>query len=52
MGKIGAVIAGIVVLISTTLAFRLVGIVVLVYAILDMISRFIFIKELQDYLDN
>ena len=46
------VIAGIVVLISTTLAFRLVGIVVLVYAILDMISRFIFIKELQDYLDN
>ena len=45
------IIAGITVLVSTTLAFRLVGIVILIYAVLDIISRAIFIKEVQDYLD-
>ena len=46
------IIAGIVILVSTTLAFRIVGIVILIYAILDIIARTIFIKKVQDYLDK
>ena len=46
------IIAGIVILVSTTLAFRIVGIVILIYAILDIITRAIFIKKVQDYLDK
>lgn len=46
------IIAGIVILVSTTLAFRIVGIVILIYAILDIITRVIFIKKVQDYLDK
>ena len=46
------IIAGIVVLVSTTLAFRIVGIMIVIYAVLDIISRAIFIKEIQDYLDE
>ena len=46
------IIAGIVVLVSTTLALRIVGIVIVVYAVLDIIARAIFIKEVQDYLDK
>ncbi len=46
------IISGIVILVSTTLAFRIVGIVIVIYAILDIISRLIFIKEVQDYLDK
>ena len=45
------IIAGIVILVSTTLAFRLVGIAILIYAILDIISRIIFAKEIKNYLD-
>lgn len=46
------IIAGIVVLVSTTLALRIIGIVIVVYAVLDIIARAIFIKEVQDYLDK
>lgn len=46
------IVAGIVILVSTTLAFRIVGIVILIYAILDIIARTIFIKKVQDYLDK
>ena len=46
------IIAGIVVLVSTTLALRIVGIVIVIYAVLDIIARAIFIKEVQDYLDK
>lgn len=46
------IIAGIVVLVSTTLAIRLVGVVIVIYAVLDIIARAIFIKEVQDYLDK
>ena len=46
------IIAGIVILVSTTLAFRIVGIVILIYAILDIITRAVFIKKVQDYLDK
>ena len=42
----------IVVLVSTTLAIRLVGVVIVIYAVLDIIARAIFIKEVQDYLDK
>ena len=46
------IVAGIVILVSTTLAFRIVGIVIVIYALLDIIARAIFIKEIQDYLDK
>lgn len=46
------IIAGIVILVSTTLAFRIVGIVIVIYAVLDIIARMIFIKKVQDYLDK
>ena len=39
------IIAGIVILVSTTLAFRIVGIVILIYAILYIIYRVIFLKK-------
>lgn len=39
------IIAGIVILVSTTLAFRIVGIVIVIYAVLDIIARSIFIKK-------
>ena len=46
------IISGIVILVSTTLAFRIVGIVIVIYAVLDIIARSIFIKKIQDYLDK
>lgn len=46
------IISGIVVLVSTTLAFKIVGIVIVIYAVLDIIARFIFIKKIQNYLDK
>lgn len=46
------IIAGIVILVSTTLAFRIVGIVIVIYAVLDIIARMIFMKKIQDYLDK
>ena len=46
------IIAGIVILVSTTLAIRIVGIVIVIYAVLDIIARSIFIKKIQDYLDK
>lgn len=45
------IIAGIVVLVSSTLALQIVGVIILVYAILDLITRGIFIKKINDYLD-
>ncbi len=46
------IVAGIVILVSTTLAIRIVGITIVVYAILDIVARTIFIKKVQDYLDK
>ena len=42
------IIAGIVILVSTTLAFQIVGVIIAIYAVLDIISRMIFIKELKN----
>ena len=46
------IIAGIVVLVSSTLAIRIVGITIVVYAVLDIVARSIFMKKVQDYLDK
>ncbi len=46
------IIAGIVILVSSTLAIRIVGIAIVIYAILDIIARSIFMKKIQDYLDE
>ena len=46
------IIAGIIVLVSTTLALRLVGIIIVIYAVLDIITRAIFIKKVKNYLDD
>lgn len=46
------IMSGIVVLVSSTLAFRIVGIIILIYAVLDIISRAIFIKKINNYLDD
>lgn len=46
------IIAGIIVLVSTTLALRLVGIIIVIYAVLDIITRAIFIKKIKNYLDD
>lgn len=46
------IIAGIIVLVSNTLALRIVGTIILIYAILDLITRAIFIKKVTNYLDD
>ena len=46
------IIAGIVILLSRTLAIRIVGITIVIYAVLDIITRTIFMKKIQDYLDK
>ena len=45
------IIAGIVILVSSTLALQIVGTIILIYAIFDIITRLIFIKKIKDYLD-
>ena len=44
------IIAGIVILASTTLAVQIVGIIIAIYAILDIITKTIFIKKIEDSL--
>lgn len=46
------IMAGIVILVSSTLAIRIVGIAIVIYAVLDIIARLIFMKKIQDYLDK
>ena len=46
------IMAGIVILVSRTLAIRIVGIAIVIYAVLDIIARLIFMKKIQDYLDK
>lgn len=46
------IIAGIVILVSRTLAIRIVGITIVIYAVLDIITRTIFMKKIQDYLNK
>ncbi len=46
------IIAGIVVLVSDTLALQIVGVIILIYAILDLITRAVFIKKVKNYLDD
>ena len=46
------IIAGIVIFVSRTLAIRIVGITIVIYAVLDIIARTIFLKKIQDYLDK
>lgn len=46
------IVAGIVILVSNTLAFRIVGVVILLYATLDIVSRVIFIKKVKNYLND
>ena len=40
------IIAGIVILVSSTLAIRIVGITIIIYAVLDIIARSIFMKKI------
>lgn len=46
------IIAGIVVLVSDTLALQIVGVIILIYAILDLVTRAVFIKKVKNYLDD
>lgn len=46
------IIAGIAILVSSTLALKIVGIMITVYAILDIITRFIFMKKIEDYVKD
>lgn len=46
------IIAGIAVLVSSTLALQVMGVIIAVYGILDIITRFIFIKKVKNYLDE
>lgn len=46
------IIAGIVILVSSTLALRIVGIIITAYAILDIVTRFIFMKKIKDYVND
>ena len=46
------IVAGVVVLVSTQLAIQILGIIILVYAVLDLITRAIFIKKVKNYLDD
>ena len=46
------IMAGIVILVSRTLAIRIVGIAIVIYAVLDIIARSIFMKKIQNYLDE
>ncbi len=45
------IIAGITILVSSTLALKIVGAIILLYAIFDIITRAIFIKKIKNYLD-
>ena len=44
------IIAGIAILINTTLALRTVGIAIVIYAVLDNVARCIFMKKIKDYI--
>lgn len=46
------IVAGIVIIVSRTLAIRIVGITIVIYAVLDIIARSIFLKKVQDYLNK
>ena len=46
------IVAGIIVLVSTSLAIQIVGAIILIYAILDYVARAIFIKKVKNYLDD
>jgi uncharacterized membrane protein HdeD (DUF308 family) len=45
------IIAGIVILVSNTLAVQMVGTIIIIYAVLDLVTRGIFIKKVKNYLD-
>ena len=44
------IIAGIAVLVNTTLALKTIGIAIIVYAVLDIVARCIFMKKIKDYM--
>ncbi len=46
------IIAGIVILVTSTIALRIIGIMITVYAILDIITRYIFMKKIKDFLKD
>ena len=46
------IVAGIIVLVSTSLAIQIVGAIILIYAILDYVTRSIFIRKVKNYLDD
>lgn len=46
------IVAGIIILVSTELALQIVGVIILIYALLDLITRAIFIKKVKNYLDD
>ena len=43
------IIAGMVILVSKDILLTTIGIMIVVYAVLDIIDRFIFIKKINDY---
>ena len=44
------IIAGIAVLVNTTLALKTIGIAIIVYTVLDIVARCIFMKKIKDYM--
>ena len=46
------IIAGIVILATSTIALRVIGIMITVYAVLDIITRYIFMKKIKDFLKD
>ena len=46
------ILAGIVILVNTTLAVQMIGCIITSYAVLDIITKIIFMKKIEDYLKD
>ncbi len=46
------ILGGIVILVNTTLAVRMIGSIITIYAVLDIITKIIFMKKIEDYLKD
>ena len=46
------IVAGIIILISQNILITTIGVITIIYAVLDIIDRFIFMKKMKDYLKD
>ena len=46
------ILAGIVILINQEIVLTAVGVLIIVYGILDIVDRFIFMKKINDYMKD